>query len=409
MRERQSKDDTVRIKGIHYRTGERIAVEVSGGRITGIREISAAEGAAPSGAAQSDTSAGSKLPLVGPGLVDLQLNGYGGFDLNTLPLSEATVLELTRCLGQYGITSYYPTIITNSDEAITEALTVIARTCDLYPEQTAIIAGIHLEGPFISPEDGARGAHGKAYVKAPDWELFCAWQKAAGGRIRILTLSPEWEEADAFIRLCAQSGVTVSIGHTAATPEQIRSAVRAGATMSTHLGNGAHGTLPRHPNYIWEQLAADELWGCVIADGFHLPEAVLKAALRTKGDKLVLVSDAVYLAGMEPGDYQTHIGGKVTLQPSGRLCLTEQPNLLAGSALPLTRGIEHMVRTGLCQWPQAWELASIRPARSMNLPGQAGLEPGAPADLALFTIEDAGQLRIHKTYKQGRIIYESDI
>ncbi|WP_159888729.1 N-acetylglucosamine-6-phosphate deacetylase [Paenibacillus puerhi] len=392
--------DNVQIEGLHYRTGERIAVRIEDGLIAGIRPWQAE--------APDQAPLAQELPFIGPGLVDLQLNGYGGDDLNTLPLSEETVLRLTGRLSQYGITSYYPTIITNSDEAITEALRVIAETCDRYPEETASIAGIHLEGPFISPEDGARGAHGKAYVKAPDWELFRAWQRAAGGRIRILTLSPEWEGVTDFIRLCSESGVTVSIGHTAATPEQIRLAVKAGATMSTHLGNGAHGTLPRHPNYVWEQLAADGLWACVIADGFHLPESVLKVALRTKGDKLALVSDAVYLAGMEPGPYHTHIGGNVTLQPNGRLCLTEQPNLLAGSALPLTRGIEHMVRIGLCDWPEAWELASIRPSRSMSLPTEQGLQLGAPADLALFTSDEAGELQIHKTYKRGRLVYSSE-
>jgi N-acetylglucosamine-6-phosphate deacetylase len=309
-------------------------------------------------------------------------------------------------LYREGVTTYFPTVITNSDEAIAEALRSIvrARAEDSLIER--VVAGIHLEGPFISPEDGPRGAHDSDYVRAPDWSLFQGWQEVAEGAIRILTLSPEWPEAPEFIATCVESGVTVAIGHTAATPEQIREAVAAGALMSTHLGNGAHPVLPRHPNYIWEQLAQDNLWACVIADGFHLPNSVLKVVLRTKAERAILVSDAVALGGMEPGEYDAPIGSKVVLAPEGKLYLAETPELLAGSVKTLREGIEHLVLSQLSNLPEAWEMASTRPATLLHLPTRAGLSVGATADLVVFRYT-RGRIDVIRTYKEGRMVHPS--
>jgi N-acetylglucosamine-6-phosphate deacetylase len=381
------------LEGIHYATGGAVRVSISDGILASIEPL--------------DAGNADKLPLIGPGLVDLQINGYAGDDFNSLPFSTELVVKASRALWREGVTSYYPTIITNSPEAIEEAAGIIARACDGDARTNRMIAGIHVEGPFISPEDGARGAHSADYVRAPDWELFERWQRAAGGRIRILTLSPEWPNSADFIEKCSASGVTVSIGHTSATPEQIREAVRAGARMSTHLGNGAHLMMPRHPNYIWEQLAQDELWSCVIADGFHLPEAVLKVIFKTKGSQALMVSDAVYLSGMPAGEYTTHVGGKVVLTEEGRLSLASNPKILAGSAQMLLWGIEHVLRKGLADLCDAWEMSSVRPARFMKLSAGEGLAPGAPADIVLF--ERTGDtIRLLQTYKDGELVYEAE-
>ncbi|MEF3307173.1 N-acetylglucosamine-6-phosphate deacetylase [Paenibacillus sp. GYB003] len=379
------------LEGIHYATGKPVRVLVRDGVIAELEAL--------------DYAPTDKLPWIAPGLVDLQINGYAGDDFNTLPFTADTVVRASRALWSEGVTSYYPTVITNSPEAIEEAVGIIAGACDRDARTNRSIAGIHVEGPFISPEDGARGAHGLEFVRAPDWELFERWQRAAGGRIRILTLSPEWPNSAEFIAKCAASGVTVSIGHTAATPEQIREAVRAGARMSTHLGNGAHLTLPRHPNYIWEQLAQDDLWSCVIADGFHLPESVLKVVFRTKGAQAMMVSDAVYLCGMPPGEYETHVGGKVVLTEEGRLSLAGNPKILAGSAQMLLWGIEHVLRSGLADLTDAWEMSSVRPARFMKLPAGDGLTAGAPADIVRFE-RSGDRIRVLETYKDGELVYE---
>ncbi|MBW7461558.1 N-acetylglucosamine-6-phosphate deacetylase, partial [Paenibacillus sepulcri] len=179
---------------------------------------------------------------------------------------------------------------------------------------------------------------------------------AARGKIKLITLSPEWPGTASFIEKCAKAGVQVSIGHTAAAEEQIREAAAAGARLSTHLGNGAHLMLPRHPNYLWAQLAEEELWTCIIADGFHLPDSVLKVVRSVKGKRTILVSDAVYLCGMAPGTYENHIGGRVVLTPEGRLHLEQNPRLLAGSAQMLHRGISHIAGRGIAPLSEACDM-----------------------------------------------------
>src|SRR5262249_12675635 len=148
-------------------------------------------------------------------------------------------------------------------------LRTLGAACDTDPELAHATPAFHLEGPYISAEDGPRGAHPSAHVRPPDWEEFCRLQEAAGGRIRLVTLAPEREGALGVIERLVATGVVVALGHTAATGRQIHDAISAGARLSTHLGNGAHAVLPRHPNYIWEQLAADELWASIICDGHH--------------------------------------------------------------------------------------------------------------------------------------------
>ncbi|HXX94071.1 MAG TPA: amidohydrolase family protein [Planctomycetota bacterium] len=347
---------------------------------------------------------GGKGPFVGPGLVDLQLNGFRGLDFNTLPVPPDLPGDVTRELYKEGVTSYLATVITNSPSAIEEAVRAIARACAADPEADAAIAGIHLEGPFIAREDGPRGAHERKYVRAPDWGLVRRWQEEAEGRIRLVTMSPEWPGSSAFIRTCVAHGIAVSIGHTAATPEEIRQAVRAGASLSTHLGNGAHLTLPRHPNYLWEQLAQDALRACIIADGFHLPDSVIKVVMRVKGANAMLASDAVYLSGLAPGRYTTHIGGKVVLTRDGRLHLASNPKLLAGSVMMLRQGVDHLVRAGLCDLAEAWEMASTRPAEALGLAARRGLRPEAPADVVVFE-RSQGRVVIRETWKGGRLVH----
>jgi N-acetylglucosamine-6-phosphate deacetylase len=174
--------------------------------------------------------------------------------------------------------------------------------------------------------------------------------------------------------------------------------------MTTHFGNAAHLMLPRHPNYLWEQLAQDELWTCVIADGFHLPDQVLKVVMKVKGARAMLVSDAVSLSGMPPGQYATPVGGRVVLTREGRLHLAENEKLLAGSAQMLVRGVEHMVSSGLAGLAEAWQMASVRPAGFMGLPVAAGLDVGAPADLVLLR-RDGNALRVEQTYKAGELVW----
>lgn len=347
--------------------------------------------------------------FIAPGLVDLQVNGYGGCDFNDAKDGqewEGDLAKVTRLLWGKGVTSYLPTVITN-DPKITErnlARIAFARKAD--PLVAASVAGIHLEGPFISPEDGPRGAHPAGFVRPPDWDGFRRMQDAAEGLIVIVTISPEWPGSPEFIARCVDSGVKVAIGHTAATPDQIREAALAGASLSTHLGNGSHPMLPRHVNYIWQQLSEDGLSASLIADGFHLPDAVLKVFLRAKRGKAFLISDMVYLSGMEPGIYHTTIGGKVRLGGDGRISLADNPSILAGSAQTLVDGIGNLVRKGLATPAEAWAMASEGPAAYLGLPVREGMKVGAPGDLVLLEIRD-GRFVVKKTYKDGALVHSA--
>ncbi len=360
------------IEGIHYATGRVVRLGIEYGIIHSMAEVDG----------RFDSGEGARLPLVAPGLVDLQVNGYMGVDFNTSDLSVSAFREVLPVLAARGITSFYPTLVTGSPDRISAALASISGVMNQQDDLSKLVGGIHLEGPFISPEDGPRGAHSINYCRRPDTELVKRWQDETGGKIRIITLAPELPGSTALIRVCRELGMLVAIGHTAATADDIQRAVDAGASLSTHLGNGAHAMLPRHPNYIWEQLAEDRLYASMIADGFHLSDSVLKVFSRTKGEKGILVSDSMCFGGMKPGEYESPATGKIHLSPEGKLHIAGNPKLLAGSASSLLEGIVHMAR--LTGFATAWEMGSLHPARLMNAQRPRGLKVGAPADLVLL-------------------------
>ena len=342
---------------------------------------------------------------VGPGLVDLQVNGINGIDFNDVSLIPKQLLEATEYLLIVGVTTFFPTIITNSDENILQILKTIRKACENYPLVDSCIGGIHLEGPFISPEDGPRGAHDKQYIKAPDWSLIVKCQAASGGRIKLITLAPELEGTAEFIQKCRKGGIHVSIGHSNATSEQIDLAVKAGAILSTHLGNGVSLTLDRHPNLLWEQLAQDDLFTSIIADGFHLPNSFLKLVIRIKGDKALLVSDATCFSGMAPGVYKTHIGDEVVLHENGRLALYQTPRLLAGATKCLLENIEHLTSQGLATLADAWKMASVTPVKFLN-ENNSGPFLSEFVDRVIFTVEKEGKISVSKVIKDGQIVFE---
>ncbi len=365
-------------------TGDPIAIRVADGRILAVLP------AAPGGEERGDDA------WIAPGLIDLQVNGYAGHDLNAEP-DPAVCARLARALLREGTTTFLPTLITASEAALTARLRAIAEA-RRDPLVAAMVPGIHVEGPWISPDDGPRGAHPVEHVRPPDLAEFTRWQDACGGLIGLLTLSPHWPNAPAAIHALAASGVRIALGHTGASPAQIEAAVSAGATMSTHLGNGIAAMLPRHPNALWSQLADDRLAASFIADGHHLPPATLRAMLRAKGlDRAVLVSDSAALGGMPPGDYDQPIGGRVRLEASGRLGTIGTP-YLAGAARPLAAGVATVLRDAGLSLADALRLATGNPGRLLG--GRGTLERGAPADLIRFRLTD-GALRIEAVLLRG--------
>lgn len=293
-----------------------------------------------------------------PGLADWQVNGYKGVDFNRPDLTSKEVTKACDSLMQEGVTAFFPTLITNHPDEISRLIRTIVAADDSIG---ATIAGIHLEGPFISDQEGARGAHPVQYATAPRWDWMQRWMEESEGRIKLITLAPEWEGSSDFISQCVEAGVKVSIGHTLATEEQIAIAVAAGATLSTHLGNGSPVMIKRHPNPIWEQLSQEKLWISAIGDGFHLPEQVIRVFSKVKGKKMFWVSDSTALAGELPGEYATHIGGRVVLTPEGKLHLAENSDLLAGAAMSMRQMIENVWKKDWFTFDEAWRMGSEYP------------------------------------------------
>ena len=350
---------------------------------------------------QSTKSQNDSDFIFGPGFYEIQINGYGGLDYNEVQTHFSNLSQITFKLQAAGVTQHFPTVITNGKEEIGRLFQQLAKLKESDSIYQTAIPGFHLEGPFISPEDGPRGAHFRQFVTAPNWDSLQFWQEKSQGNIKLITLSPEWERSNIFIEKCVDSGLVVSIGHTNANQNQIADAVKAGARLSTHLGNGAHSVLPRHPNYLWSQLAEQQLHATIIADGFHLPREVIQVFHQVKKEKLLLVSDSVALAGMPPGDYETPVGGKVTLAPSGKLHLRGNPNLLAGSAMNLLQGVNFLLRNKLTSIQEAWEMASIRP-RNLIFPKSPSWKPESKADFIIVKRQENSALALHKTFIHGK-------
>jgi N-acetylglucosamine-6-phosphate deacetylase len=344
-----------------------------------------------------------------PALVDIQLNGYAGVDLNDPNVSTDDVSRMAHAVWATGVGTFFPTVVTGAPERMIRSMRVVREACRDDPNLNASVAGFHVEGPFISPEDGPRGAHRKDCVRPPDWDEFCRWQDASDGSVRLVTLSPEWENAPSFIERVIATGVRVAIGHTKASADQLNAAVESGASLSTHLGNGSHATLPRHPNYIWEQAANDRLWASFIADGHHLPPATFKCLLRAKTlERAILTSDAVSFAGLPSGNYRGWDGDGVDVLPNGRVQLSGTP-YLAGAGLPLIRGVENGVRFAGLPLADAVALATTQPAAFFGLPGDATLRVGSPATLLCARWNAATRsLTVLETVVGGQVLYKRE-
>jgi N-acetylglucosamine-6-phosphate deacetylase len=351
----------VRLTGRDPATGRTLRVTVEDGRIDQIRAVSEP----------------AELWLA-PGLVDLQVNGFAGHDVNSSDVDDSAVADLVRSVHRVGVTTVVPTIVTAPEERVLAALSAIAQARAADPAVAHAIPYVHVEGPFLSDQDGPRGVHDRRYIRRADIEELRRW----GDLVGMVTISPHEDAAIEFIAQATRIGVRCAIGHTHATPEQITRAIDAGAELATHLGNGAHAVLPRHPNHLWTQLADDRLHAGFIADGHHLPADTFRAMLRAKGiERSHLVSDSTALGGMPPGRYRTPVGGEVELSDTGRLSYVGTP-FLAGASRSLADGVAIAVSMADLTLSTALRLASANPGRFAG--GRGVLRPGAPADLITF-------------------------
>ena len=337
----------MRLRARHYRTAQLLDLVCEHGKIARI---------APAGTQPVDAEA----EWIAPAFCDVQINGSDGISFNADTLTLAQIRHVVAVCHKHGIAQLCPTLVTGSFDALLHGFRTIRVACTHDPALAQAIVGIHLEGPYISAEDGPRGAHPKEHVRPADWDEFRRWQDGAGGMIRMVTVAPETPGAIAFIEKATQSGVVVALGHSAASGACIRDAIKAGARISTHLGNGSHALLPRHENYLWEQLAADGLWASMIADGHHLPETVMRCILRVKTPaRMILTCDASPLAGSPPGKYRLW-EHEFEILPIGKIVVSGTP-YLAGSWAFTDLCVRNLLKLGETSLADTIDMAANRP------------------------------------------------
>ena len=382
-----------KVEGLFYLDGKPVSIKIVDGHISRVTHKN-----------KLDDPRLSDV-YIAPGLIDNQVNGYISVGFSSPGLTVEGVRKVTHALWKVGVTTYLPTVITSSHERLMENFAVLAQAIH-EPDIELSVPGFHLEGPYISPEDGYRGAHNKSWVRPPDWQEFLAVNEAAEHKILQVTLAPEIEEAIDFIHHCVDRGIIVGLGHHNAPAEILKQACDAGAAISTHLGNGCANLIHRHNNPLWPQLAEDRLMASIIVDGFHLRPEEVQVFYKVKGpERTVLTSDMAKLAGMPPGEY-SYDGRDVVLTPEGMIKFPAQ-NVLAGASLPISTGVGNIMRFTGCSLADAIHMASRNPARLYSLSDRGEIKPGKRADLILFSLKD-GVLSIKKTIIAGKEVYTAD-
>ena len=305
------------------------------------------------------------------GLIDIQVNGWMGISFTDEALTVDDVRKITLDLLQRGTLAYCPTVVTGPEETYEKCFAVLAEAME-DPEIGPHLLGIHLEGPFISTQPGAYGAHQSQYIQAPSVETFARFQQWARGHITLLTLAPEREGAEALIRAAVAQGVVVSVGHHLAEKADMDMAVNAGARFLTHVANGIPNEINRHHNPIWLSLAEDRLIGGFITDSHHLPPDLIKVALRAKTpERFIVTSDVSPLGGMPPGIY-TAFGKTVEIEPCGRIS-SPQSQSLAGSHATMVECMNYLASLQLLSEAELWQVGYDNPLKLM------GKDPAAMA------------------------------
>ena len=308
-----------------------------------------------------------------PGLVDLQVNGFRGVDFSGADLTEADCVRAFRELRSAGTTAFLPTLITSPAGIYQRNLPILAKVMDEEDFQGRTL-GIHLEGPFISTQDGARGAHTAQWVRPPDVAYLEELIRLANGKLRLLTLAADQNGAEELARFATDRGVTVSLGHHMADERDLEKLVKVGAKALTHLGNGVPALLSRHQNPVWAGLANDDLSATIIADGHHLPPSLLKTIIRTKGaERCIVISDASPLAGLPPGEYWS-MGAQVRLEANGKL-YNPATGYMAGSSATILDCANHLASLGLVVPNALIRMLFYNPLRLLGLrPNQVRTE-----------------------------------
>jgi N-acetylglucosamine-6-phosphate deacetylase len=342
-------------------------------------------------------------PYLSPGFVDLQINGFAGVDFSDPDLPPGDFGALLQAVWASGTTTFLPTLISNTPAGLEAAFRKLETVRGQNPRFAASVPAYHLEGPYLSPGPSA-GAHNPELMKDPDWDEFTRIAAAAGNRIALVTIAPEWPAAEAFARKAVGNGIRVALSHTDGGPEDVHRLAAAGASMNTHLGNGCPQLLDRHKAPFWAQLADDRLAAGLICDSFHLTREMARIITRVKGPgKYMLVTDAVFVAGLEPGPYQL-LGKPIELLESGQV-VTADRRCMAGSTLDMAGAVSNFKEMTGCTLADALHAATTFPARYLDRPGVcAAIEPGQPANLVQFRIAE-GRLVVERTILAGECVF----
>ena len=337
---------------------------------------------------------------------DIQVNGYAGADFCSRSLTIEQCRRACDELAADGVGGILATVITDSIEGICDKLTRLVAYRDRDPMIARMIAGFHVEGPFLSRKPGCPGAHDPAKIMPANVDDATRIVAAGGGLVRLVTLAPECDAGLATTSFLARQGITVSAGHCDPSLDELEAAIDAGLSMVTHLGNGCANTINRHDNPLWPQLANDALHASLICDGFHLRDDQIAVFHRVKGtERTILTADAVHLAMMPPGDYVNDLGDTIHLGADGCVRYPAQ-GVLAGAALPLSRGVAKIRQVTGCTLAEAIRMATANPARLYGITDRGELRPGMRADLIVFR-PGPDDLAIERTYVAGTLVHDA--
>jgi N-acetylglucosamine-6-phosphate deacetylase len=335
------------------------------------------------------------------GFFDPQVNGFAGVDFNSPCLTPEGLHQAALSLASTGVTRFLPTLVTSSHERMVCQLKILAEAFREDPLLQKMCPGIHLEGPYISPEEGPRGVHLREFVRLPRWEELERFQEACEGRIKCVTLAPEVKGAIPFIEKAVTHGIVVGIGHTHATEEDLGQAIRAGVRLSCHLGNAPSALLARHRNLIEKQLATEQLIASIIVDGIHLSPDVVKNYVWAKGiNRIVLTTDS--MAGAEAPSGRYTLGDLEVEVGSDRAARSVRTSRLAGSTLTMDRAIANVIRFAGIDLTSAIRMAA-KNGQKLFPEVRGEIISGESADLVLFEYQRS--LAIRSTWIEGEKIF----
>jgi len=300
-----------------------------------------------------------------PGFIDLQVNGYKGVDFSSPDLTEEKFIHACHELFKMGTAAFLPTMITSSEDVYKKNLSLIAEVVNR-EEFKGKLLGIHLEGPFISTQSGAVGAHNPDWVSAASIDYLKQLQQWAGGNIRLITIAAEVAGNDELAAYASENGITVSLGHQMAKEEDINRLVKSGAKAVTHLGNALPSMIDRHQNPIWASLEKDKLTAMLITDGHHVPVSLIKVALKAKGlSKVTVVSDISPAAGLPAGEYKVW-GNDVVLRDDGLLSVKKTGHL-AGSSATMFEGMNYLASLNLLEEDELLKVGFYNPLELIGI------------------------------------------